>query len=389
LEKSRILFLHSSADLYGSDRCLINLLTYLDRGRFEPHVIIPCHGPLIQALHELGIEPRVMSFGILRRQLFHPFGILSYLISFFSGCLRLLFYAKRNRIAIIHTNTAVILTGAIVSKLLGIPHVWHLREIVTEPKWLRTVLSSLVFLLSDKSIAMSEAIKDHFLETSWYRKPEKIGVVYDGIDTDRFSPHVSGSRFRHEIGVSDRHVLVGMIGRINRWKGQDYFLEVAEEVLRLAPGIVFAMVGDAYRGEECLMEDLKNRIASKKLDGKVRLIGFRKETPEIHSAFDIYVHPSILPEPFGLVVAEAMAAGKPVVANNLGGVREMVVHGQTGFLVDPKDKSQMAEAILQLIKDKALIEAMGQAGRKRVIERFSVDQFRKRMDHLWCTYSPR
>jgi len=245
MARVKILFLHSSADLYGSDRCLLNILSCLDTERFEPHVILPDFGLLHSELKKIGIEPHMMDLGILRRQLFHPFGILSYLISLFSGCLRLLLYAKRNRIAIIHTNTAVILTGGIVSRLLGIPHVWHLREIVTEPQWLRTVLSSLVFLLSDKSIAMSEAIKDHFLEASWYRQPEKIGVVYDGIDTERFSPHVSGSRFRHEIGVSDRQVLVGMIGRINRWKGQDYFLEVAEEVLRHDTGIVLDMVGDA------------------------------------------------------------------------------------------------------------------------------------------------
>jgi len=130
-----------------------------------------------------------------------------------------------------------------------------------------------------------------------------------------------------------------------------------------------------------------DRIESRGLQKKVFLPGFRKDSSSVHSAFDIYVHPSIQPEPFGLVVAEAMAAGKPVVANNLGGVREMVVHAQTGFLVDPEDKSQMVEAILKLAKDRELRATMGQAGRRRILENFSMDQFKKKMDHLWNAYS--
>ncbi len=386
MTKTRILFLHSGSDLYGSDRALLNILLSLDRERFEPHVILPDVGPLHLELKKIGIEPRVINLGVLRRKLLHPFGFISYVISFSYGCLRMLSYVNRNKIGLIHSNTSAILTGGLVAKLSRIPHLWHLREMITKPKWLWRFLSTFAFLMSDQLLAVSEAVKDHYLKGSFYRKTEKIAVLYDGVDTERFSPRISGTLFREEIGVLEGDILVGMMGRINRWKGQDYLLEVAKEVTDRLPRVRFAIVGDAYRGEEFLVERLRKQLASTELNGRVLLKGFRKDASEIHSAYDIYVHPSVLPEPFGLVVAEAMSAGKPVVANDLGGVREMIIPGCTGFLVDPRDKAQMVEAISRLARDKELREKMGQAGRKRIIEQFSIPDFKKRMDRIWNSF---
>jgi glycosyltransferase involved in cell wall biosynthesis len=383
MSRIEILFLHSSSDLYGSDRALLNILSTLDRAKFEPHVILPDFGPLHSELNRLGIQPRVMNYGVLRRKLLHPFRFMAYVISSFCGCLRILSYAKRNKIRIIHSNTSAILTGGVVARLLRIPHIMHLREIVIQPKWLWRILSTFAFLFSDRVLAVSEAVKDHWLKGCLWRKPGKIDVLYDGIDTVCHSPEVSGKPFQKELGAKDGDILIGMIGRINRWKGQDYLVDVAREVILLDPRAIFVIVGDAFKGEEILVERLKERLASRELQGKVLLLGFRKDVPEIHSAFDIYVHPSTQPEPFGFVVAEAMSAGKPVVANNLGGVREIIVNGLTGFLVDPKEKTQMVEAIVNLARDRELRDRMGRAGRKRIIEKFSMDQFKEKMDFLW------
>lgn len=383
MKKSNILFLHSSSDLYGSDRALLNLLSSLDRNRFEPHVLLPEVGPLHLDLRRMGIVPRVIHLGVLRRKLFNPPGLILYLNSLFFGSLRIFLYIKQNRIRLVHTNTTAVLSGAIAAKLSGVPHLWHLREIIVRPRWFSELLSTFAFLFSCRLLAVSGAVRDHFVETSRWRRPGKVDVVYDGINPERFSPSESGNSFREEIGVSHGQMLVGMLGRINRWKGQEYFLDVAEEVLRSHPDAVFLMMGDPYRGEDFLLDRLKSRIKSKGLDGRVILKGFRRDPRAVFSAIDIYVHPSVLPEPFGLVVAEAMAAGKPVVANDLGGVREIVVHGRTGFLVDPKDRRQMVEAIRRLAEEKELREKMGDAGRKRILESFRTEEFNKKMGGLW------
>jgi glycosyltransferase involved in cell wall biosynthesis len=383
VERVKILFLHSSSDLYGSDRCLLNILSNLDRKKFEPLVILPDFGPLYMELEKLGIEPKVMNLGVLRRKFFHPLGMIVYVISCFFGCLKILFYLKRNRIGIVHTNTSATLAGGIVAKFLGIPHLWHLREMIIEPKWLWRLLSTFAFLFSDRVLAVSEGVREHCSKGSFYKRPEKIEVIYDGIDVALFSPTVSGLPFRKEIAVSDGDVLVGTVGRVNPRKGHDRLLEVAKEVICRNGSVVFVIVGDAYRGEEFLFQRLKEKISENTFAGKVILTGFREDVSAIYSAFDIYLHPSLWPESFGLVVAEAMAAGKPVIANNIGGVKEIIVDGQTGFLVNPGDRSQMVEAITELIKDKDLRESMGRAGRKRIIEKFSIDQFKEKMDTLW------
>jgi glycosyltransferase involved in cell wall biosynthesis len=386
MAKVKILFLHPGSDLYGSDRGLLNILSSLDKNKFEPHVILPDYGLLHLELRKLGIEPERMNFGVLRRKSFHFLGGLMFLASFFSGCLRIVSYIKRNRIGIVHSNTSVILTGGIAAKLSGIPHLWHLREVVVEPRWLWRVLSTFVFLFSDRLLAVSEVVKDHCLKGSFYKKPEKIEVIYDGIDIELFSPVVSGHPFREEIRVSDDAILVGTIGRVNPRKGYDDLLKVAKEVIRLNRSVTFVLVGDAYRGEEFLLKRLKEQVNANIFNGRVILTGFRTDVPAIHSACDIYLHPSLWPESFGLVVAEAMAAGKPVVANRLGGVKEIITHGETGFLVDPGNRSQMVEAILKLTEDRKLRESMGCAGRKRILEEFPMKNFKKKMDLLWDSF---
>ncbi len=378
--KVNILFLHSSSDLYGSDRGLLNILSSLDRENFEPHVILPDFGLLISELRKLGIEPKVMNFGVLRRSFFHPLKIPSYLASLFLGSLGIFRYIRRNQIALIHSNTSAILAGGLTARLLGIPHILHFREMIIEPQWLWRILSTFALLFSDRVLAVSEVAKEHCLKGAFCKRPERIKVIYDGIDIERFSPDVSGLAFRKEIGVSENGVLIGMIGRVNPRKGHDRLLEVAKEVIRRNGSVAFVIVGDAYRGEEFLMKRLEERVeASKEFKGRVILTGFRKDIAAVHSACDIYLHPSQWPESFGLVVAEAMAAGKPVVAYNLGGIKEIVNHGETGFLVEPPGKSQMVEAILQLAGDRELREAMGEAGRKRVVENYSREKFRRQL----------
>ncbi len=384
--KANLLFIHSSSDLYGSDRCLLNLVSCLDRNRFEAHVILPDFGPLHLELKNLGIEPKVVNVGVLRRKFLHPVRVFGYLTSLFFGSLHLFLYIKRNRISLVHTNTSAILGGGIAAKLSGIPHVWHLREILKRPRWLSRLLSTYVFLLSDQLIAVSEAVRDHCLKESFYKRPEKIDVIYDGIDTERFSPEVSGTPFRREMGISGDQILVGMVGRVNRRKGHDQFLEAAGEVIRENLAARFIMVGDAYRGEEFLVQALEDQLKSNPLHGKIFLTGFRKDIERVHSGFDILVHPSPWPESFGLVVAEAMASGKPVIATNLGGINELMIDGETGVLVHPLDRSRLAEAIKKLVNDRELRETMGRAGRKRIIEGFSMADFKKKMDRVWSSF---
>jgi glycosyltransferase involved in cell wall biosynthesis len=134
------------------------------------------------------------------------------------------------------------------------------------------------------------------------------------------------------------------------------------------------LVGDATFGEKSFVDELKEMCRELGVAEKVVFTGFRDDVPVIMRSIDLLVHASTLPEPFGMVLIEAMAASRPVVATRAGGVQEIVDSGVTGILVPPGDEDAMARAIVEILSDGGLRQRMGEAGLRRVEERFSRDE---------------
>ena len=168
--------------------------------------------------------------------------------------------------------------------------------------------------------------------------------------------------------------VVTLIGRISPWKGQDIFIHAAAEVLKTFPNCRFQIVGSALFGEDALEDELKQLAAALGVFDRVTFLGFRKDVPEIISASSLVVHASTVPEPFGQVIVQAMAAGKPVVATRGGGVLEIVDDGVTGLLVPMKDVHAMAEAICKILSDPVKAGKMGAAGKERFLEKFTIEK---------------
>lgn len=140
------------------------------------------------------------------------------------------------------------------------------------------------------------------------------------------------------------------------------------------PDARFLLVGDAIFGEKSFVDELKEMCRELGVAEKVVFTGFRDDVPGIMRSIDLLVHASTLPEPFGMVLIEAMAACRPVVATRAGGVQEIVDNGVTGILVPPRDEDAMARAIIEILSDGGLRQRMGEAGLRRVEERFSRDE---------------
>jgi glycosyltransferase involved in cell wall biosynthesis len=143
------------------------------------------------------------------------------------------------------------------------------------------------------------------------------------------------------------------------------------------------VVGAALFGEEDYTRHLHVLTGELGLEDAVEFTGFRTDVPQLVESMDILVHASILPEPFGQVVIEGMAAGKPVIATDGGGVTEIMVHGVTGLLVKMGDEKEMADAILQLLNDPALAQRMGEAGSRRVIDHFTIQRTADRVQSVY------
>lgn len=261
---------------------------------------------------------------------------------------------------------------ALAAKLSRRPLVWILHDIVTDPAFSATNRrASLAFArLFARLVAVnSEETGRAFIEAGG--EANKVRIVYNGFDPARAKVYEPGkaARLRAELGLGPQP-LVGLFGRLSEWKGQHVFLEA----IAAMEGVQAVIVGGALFGQEAYEARIREQASSLGLDGRVRFLGFRSDVPELMAAMDVVAHTSIVAEPFGRVVVEAMMCGRPVVATRGGGVTEIIRDGETGLLVPPGEPSALAAALGRVLSDPALAERLAQKGREDVSQRFSLEE---------------
>ncbi|MCL6258964.1 glycosyltransferase family 4 protein [Aquiflexum sp. TKW24L] len=376
--KKNILMLHGSSDLYGASKIFLESVRTLMHADYGVIVVLSEEGPLVQELQSLGTTVHIHKLGILRRKYFNPPGLLNRIKTILKAKTYLETLMVQNNITHIYSNTSAVLVGAFLKRKNEVRHIWHLHEILVSPRWFVKTIGKIVNRNADKVVVVSQAVWDN-----WKEKVDKskMVLVHNGID---YRPYLeTKTDIRNQISGIDRKVLIGMIGRINHWKGQDYFLEIAQKLVQQHDNIHFVIVGDAYPGTEILVAEMKEKIEKTGLQPHVSYLGFRKDIPEILKTLDIFVLPSILPDPFPTVILEAMASGKPVVATAHGGANEMVLEGETGFLIPWDDAESAAATISALVNDEVLRKEMGDKGRSRVLKKFSPEAFQKKFISLF------
>ena len=204
-------------------------------------------------------------------------------------------------------------------------------------------------------------------------------VVYNAIDIEKNSGLEDIDEVYKEVAStivkSNNKIRIGMAGRINRWKGQKLFVDMAKLVSEENDNVEFLIAGDVYKGEDYILDDLKGYILESGVKDKIGLLGQVDNMSNFYKKLDIFVLPSIQPEPFGLVVIEAMNNKLPVVATNHGGPVEIIDNNIDGFLVDYKDAREMAQVVNKLIKDKELRNYIAANAEKKVKEKFNVSRY--------------
>ena len=215
-----------------------------------------------------------------------------------------------------------------------------------------------------KLIAISDSIKTNILEKLKVNQ-DKVITIYNGTDLSMFPDNVDIDNKKKEFNIPDNVSVVGVVGRLIIQKGHQYFLESIPFILRENKNILFLVVG---KGK--LKEGLELLAKNLNISQYVRFIGYRRDVNIIIRLMDIVIVPSIF-EAFGRVVTDSMACSKPIIAARVGGLEEIMVDGETGVLVPPKDAQAIANAIIGLLKDKIKAKQLGENGRKRVEEKFN------------------
>ena len=377
-----VLFAHAGAELYGADRVLLELAAGLHARGHAVQVVLPGPGPLHAELARVGVAARQRNLGVLRRRYFTPQGLANRLCRLVGAAFFMRRLIREQRLAIVHSNTTAVLAGALAAWLAGVPHVWHVHEITTRPRWFAWAMAQCVGRLSQRAVFVSAATRDHLCALS-PRVRSKAVVIHNGIDTARARGGQRGV-LRRECGWMESHCIVGMVGRINWWKGQGALLDCAARLLPAHDSLRFLMVGGTFDGDNRVRDALLAAIAQQGLAGRVVVQDFRDDVGNVLADIDIFVLPSTEPDPFPTVVLEAMAAGKAVVAFSHGGVCEMVEDGVSGILCRPGSIDSMSEAIARLAASAPLRAQMGQAGRERLHRLFTRDAFIDRFAALYA-----
>ena len=374
-----VLFLQSSSEGYGSAKILLEVLSVFQQQGFAPQVVLTNSGPMEDALKRLGVPYHIQNLGILRRKYMGLVGLLNRAGKIWSAYFFLSQLHRKYAFEAVYSNTLAVVVGAVWAMQHRVPHFWHVHEILKGPATLVRGLAALLDRSTPHPIAVSLAVANHWQP---FLKRARLEVIHNGLPYSEFINALP--TLKKELVLPENSLLVGMVGRINPGKGQFYFLEMAEKLVPKFPEAHFLLAGDPFSSYENLLEELKQEISKKALNGQVHYLGFREDVPEIMASLDVFVLPSVLPDSFPTVILEAMAAGKPVVATQSGGASEMVAEGQTGFLVPIGDVDAGVLAIEKLLSTSSLRQEMGRAGQVRVQEVFSLAAFQQKLiSQLW------
>jgi glycosyltransferase involved in cell wall biosynthesis len=374
-----ILFLHPSSELFGADRTLLDLVVRLDPDRFRAVVRLPGTGPLVEKLEAAGAVVEFGPLGIGAQASLGPRGLLRLAWELPRSILSVLRTIRRHRPALIHTNTMIVLGGAIAAWLSRRPHLWHIHEIPTRPVWLARVFAPLFALLAQRVVCNSHATADCF-RSHCRRLAGKTRVIWNGtaLGGDGRSPseiETDIERVRRDLGLTPSQPLVLLPGRINRWKGQRRLVEAARALRDRYPDARYLIVGAPPPGQGHFGEELDRAIEEAELEGIVLRRDFVPDLTALLRTAQLVVVPSTRPEPFGLVAIEAMACARPVIAADHGGLAEIVRHGCTGLLVQPDSAPALTNAISDLLRSPLLAARLGRAGQQRQRSHFSLESY--------------
>jgi glycosyltransferase involved in cell wall biosynthesis len=362
-----ILMLHSSSDMYGASKIFLQSIKALQQAGHSIVVILSDSGPLLTEIENLGVEVHVHKLGILRRKYYNFKGLVNRAKALKKIKKYLEGMVQERQITHIYSNTSAVLAGALLSRKYAVKHIWHLHEIILRPKWFVKWIGRLINKNADLVVVVSKAVEQNWVPSI---DQVKIRIIHNGID---YLPYLEERNTLEELPKNK--IKIGMIGRINHWKGQGYFLDIAHRLIQKHDNLHFVIVGDPYPGTEEYIDEMNQKIKNLGLVDQVSFLGFRKDIPTVLNSLDIFVLPSTLPDPFPTVILEAMASAKAVVATAHGGSLEMIQDGVTGYLIPWDNVEDSAKKLSCLIADNNLRSEMGKLGRERVLGNFSTQAF--------------
>jgi L-malate glycosyltransferase len=222
------------------------------------------------------------------------------------------------------------------------------------------------------SIPVSDAVLENMNRFGF--RARIVERIYDGIELGGTARRRDPGAVKADLGIPGDSRVIGIIGNIRFWKGQEHFIEAIEHLLLQYKDLHGLVIGGWGEADRDYYETVTGKVLQSGLENRVHFLGYRTDVPDLLNILDVFVHASTKPEPFGMVILEAMAAGKPVVATKIGGPIEILDHGRCGILVPPNDGKAIADACAVYLDRPEIREDMKRRAYERVMKNFRLEQ---------------
>jgi glycosyltransferase involved in cell wall biosynthesis len=391
----RIVFLNPVGFLGGGELSLLDMMASIRRAApsADLHLVIAGDGPLAMEAAKLGVSvtlvpmPDVLSsFGDSQlRSSSNKRRMFTALRSGFTAGPSIWRYSRAISDIIRKLQPTIIHSNGMKTHLLtrnvqqvGAGVVWHIRDYISP----RPLVANIMGFNSKRAsiIAISNSIKQ---DVESVMSAQRVDVIYDSIDTERFYPDpqqtVDLDRLANMPPARRGTIRAGLVATYAKWKGHDVFLKAAAQMIHAFPElpIRFYIVGDPIyqtAGSQWTGEALRDMVDSLGIKPHVGFVPFQKNIASVFRSFDIPVHASTQPEPFGRTIAEAMACGRSMIVSKAGGAAELFVDGEDALGVPPRDPAALAAAMVKLANDADYRHRMGERARVAAKERFALDR---------------
>lgn len=354
----------------GSERNITYLLKDTDHDRFKIFLACFISGELAKSMMGQGFS----IYELDKKSIYSINGIKN--LAFLRKVVR------ENNISLIVTyHESSDFYGLVLSKICHIPVITNRRDMGYKTRYHHKLSYRLFGNFFDAVVTVSQAVKTEAVKKQWFNE-DKISFIYNGVNLAKYGKAFDTGSLRNELGIKAGRKVVGLVAGLRRIKGIHHFLEAAAMILKDRRDVEFLITGNDISEQGFTKEDCIRLARELDILEHIHFTGERADVPAIISMLDVGVIAS-LSEGFSNVILEYMASSKPVVATDVGGNREALVPGKTGFLVPPGDSEALARAITDILQDGELAKSFGEAGRKRAEELFSTETMIKKYEALF------
>ena len=319
---TKILLAHSSNDLYGASKILINIIELLISEGYKVFLFLPEKGPLHKNNIIKKCDIKIVEFGVFRKRYFNILGLFNRLYHIIKSSLVIRKFILKNNIDLVYTNTSTLISPSIAAKLSHIPSIFHVHEIPISSYLYTKFMVTFFNIFSSKVISVSNAVSNYWINNGMLK--EKIIKIYNGFNFN----------FSTEKNLSKSKIVITNISRIIPYKGHLFLIELFKELLKFKNNLILNIIGDTLPEYESYYYELKVKVEQYNLTKKINLIGYQSDVKKYLEKSNFFIHCPIEPDPFPTVVFEGIESGTPVIFTNMGGCYEILDSGKNGLCID-------------------------------------------------------